>query len=87
MVDTRPGTQLPPALIEYWVHGPGAAKIGWGSGGPDFEACKIEINKAIVKGGKPPLSDRVISGLCSDLHVIATGHRPGHAPGESAGHG
>lgn len=80
----QPGTNLPPALVAYWTKGEGAAKIGWGQGG-DFARCKLEINAAIVKGGKKPLSDRVISGLCSDLHVIATGARPGHAPGEKQG--
>lgn len=79
------GTGLPPHLIEYWTVGPGAAKIGgWGHAG-DYESCIIQVQKAIIDGGKPPLSDHVIHGLCSTLHEIATGARPGHAPGEQHG--
>lgn len=79
------GTQLPPALIKYWTAGEGAAKIRFGESG-DFARCKVEIQKAITKDGKPPLPDHVLSGLCSTLHVIAThGFRPGHAPTEQTG--
>lgn len=82
MVDTRPGTALPPHLIEYWAFGPGAAKIGgWGHDG-DYDSCLIQVQRAITDGGHPPLPDHVIHGLCATLHHIATGAAPGHAAGE-----
>jgi hypothetical protein len=81
MVDTQPGTALPPALLKYWLTGPGAAKIAWGSPG-DFNRCRVNINAEVTKDGNAPLSDHVISGLCATLHHMATGARPGHAPGE-----
>lgn len=77
------GTGLPPQLIAYWTKGQGAAKIGWGEPG-DFDRCRVAINEKVTEDGDAPLPDRVISGLCSTLHVIATGARPGHAPGEQA---
>lgn len=76
-------TRLPPQLITYWTKGPGAAKIQWSVPG-DFNRCRIAIQEAITSDGGKPLSDRVLSGLCSDLHVIATGARPGQAPSERA---
>jgi hypothetical protein len=84
MVDAHPGTGLPPHLVEYWTHGEGAAKIGWGTP-DDFYRCRVEINKEVSEHGAP-LPDHEISGLCATLHKIATGASPGHAPGESAGH-
>jgi hypothetical protein len=62
-------------LMEYWAHGPGAAKIQWGVDG-DFDRCVTELGKYVSPG--------IIKGLCSNLHVRATGARPGHAPGEQA---
>jgi hypothetical protein len=73
-------TNLPPKLVAYWVAGEGAAKIGWNTPG-DFERCKTAIQAAVVKDGKA-LSDRVLSGLCSNLHVLATGGRPGRGSAE-----
>lgn len=70
------GTGLPPALVRYWTAGAGGAKIAWNAPG-DFDRCRTLINAEIVKGGDAPLGDHVISGLCSTLHLIATGHRPG----------
>ena len=82
------GTGLPPRLIEYWVHGEGAAKIRWDAPeGGDFDRCRIEIQKAITDGGGKPLPDREISGLCSTLHLMATSARPGHGPAEQASKG
>ena len=81
MVDTG-GAQRHPAdtqrLMEYWAHGEGAAKIRWGVSG-DFGRCVAELSKHVGPG--------IVKGLCSNLHVRATGARPGHAPGESDGHG
>lgn len=55
--------------------------IDWGVDG-DFDRCVVAITKAV--NGK--LSESAIKGLCSNLHVRATGARPGHAPGETAAH-
>jgi hypothetical protein len=84
MVDAHPGTGLPPQLIATWTHGKMSAEIGWGTDG-DFHRCEVAINTEVTKDGKPPLSPRVIAGLCATLHKIATGAAPGHAPGESTG--
>jgi hypothetical protein len=62
-------------LMEYWAHGEGAAKIRWGIDG-DFERCVRELSKHVSPG--------IVKGLCSNLHVRATGGRPGHAPAEEA---
>jgi hypothetical protein len=87
-VDTG-GKQRHPAaterLMAYWAEGPGAAKIRWGVPG-DFDRCIIQVQKAVTDGGRPPLPDGVIKGLCSNLHQRATGARPGHAPTEQHGH-
>ena len=80
--DTHPGDGGARKLKDYWAHGPGAAKIGWGTDG-DFDRCRLEIQKAITKDGRAPLPEGEINGLCSNLHKEATGARPGHAPGES----
>lgn len=70
-------------LKTYWAEGPGAARIGWGTDG-DWARCIVNIQEAVSKHGAP-LPDRMIKGLCAELHQRATGARPGHAPGESAG--
>ncbi|MCX8559785.1 hypothetical protein OS122_02580 [Mycolicibacterium mucogenicum] len=69
-------------LFNYWAHGAGAAKIGWGTDG-DFDRCIANVQAAVTDGGKPPLSDSTVKGLCANLHHAATGAWPGHAPGES----
>jgi hypothetical protein len=61
-------------LMRYWAHGRGAALIGWGTDG-DFDRCVVELSKYVSPG--------IVKGLCSNLHVRATGARPGHAPGET----
>jgi hypothetical protein len=63
--------------MRYWAEGPGAAKIQWGVAG-DFDRCVVELSKHVGPG--------IVKGLCSNLHVRATGARPGHAPGEEAMH-
>lgn len=79
------GTGLPPQLIKYWTVGAGAVKIDWGVPG-DFDRCVANIQAEVTDGGKPPLSDRVVHGLCATLHKIATGASPGHAAGEQTPH-
>lgn len=74
MADTHPGDGSAERLMEYWAHGPGAAKIQWGVEG-DFDRCRVQLGKYVKPG-------RMLDGLCSNLHVRATGARPGHAPGE-----
>jgi len=64
-------------LMRYWAEGPGAAKIQWGVPG-DFDRCVAQLSKHVGPG--------IVKGLCSNLHVRATGARPGHAPGEKAEH-
>lgn len=63
-------------LMTYWAHGVGAAKIQWGVPG-DYDRCIVELGKHV--------DPKIVHGLCSNLHVRATGARPGHAPGEQAG--
>ena len=65
-------------LMNYWAEGEGAAKIGWGKPG-DFDRCVMELGKHV--------GPEIVKGLCSNLHQRATGARPGHAPGETDGHG
>lgn len=81
-----PGKGGAEPLIRYWTEGAGAARIRWGVPG-DFNRCRVQVQAAVVKGGSKPLSDRVLSGLCSNMHVRATGARPGKAPGEQAAGG
>lgn len=84
MVDTGGQARHPGSterLVTYWAEGAGALKIKWGIPG-DFERCVHEIQSAITKGGRAPLPDGEIKGLCSNLHKRATGGRPGHAPTE-----
>lgn len=74
------GTRMPPQLIKYWLTGPGAAKINWNVPG-DFDRCVTAIQAEVSEDG-PPLSDRVVKGLCATLHKMATGGSPGHGSAE-----
>lgn len=65
-------------LMRYWAEGEGAAKIQWGVPG-DFDRCVVQLSRYVGPG--------VVKGLCSNLHVRATGARPGHAPTEIAASG
>jgi hypothetical protein len=65
-------------LMRYWAEGEGAAKIDWGVAG-DFARCELELGKYV--------GPSVVKGLCANLHHRATGAWPGHAPGETDGHG
>ncbi len=66
MVDTRPGDGDAERLKEYWTHGPGAAKIAWGTPG-DFRRCVVQLGKYV----------RDPEGLCNVLHQRALGRPPG----------
>jgi hypothetical protein len=78
------GTGMPAHLVAYWVDGAGGSRIAWGTDG-DYSRCLVEIQAKVSEHGAP-LGDNVIHGLCATLHKVATGARPGHAPGEHAGH-
>lgn len=53
-------------LAEYWTHGKGAAKIGWGTH-DSMKRCIAELRKYVHKSP---------GGLCADYHKIATGEWP-----------
>ncbi len=61
---------------------PAGKAIRWGVDG-DFERCIVAVHAKVAEHGKPRLGDHVIKGLCSTLHVEATGARPGHAPAKT----
>lgn len=73
------GTERHPAdterLMEYWAHGPGSAKLQWGTPG-DYDRCLVALGKYV-----PP---QEVHGLCQNLHIRATGAPAGHAPAELA---
>lgn len=62
-------------LMAYWSHGAGAALIGWDTPG-DFARCELQLAKYV--------DPKILPGLCSNLHLRATGARPGHALGDKA---
>lgn len=55
-------------LRDYWVRGPGAAKIGWGIPG-DFNRCRMNLAQYI----KP----QHLAGYCANRHYDALGFWPG----------
>lgn len=60
-------------LRDYWVHGAGAAKIGWGTDG-SFARCVALLGEHV----KNP------QGLCAEYHHAATGEWPAEKGVESA---
>lgn len=54
-------------LKRYWLHGPGAAKIRWGSGG-DWSRCYKHLAKYMGRRAK---------GYCQNLHQDANGFYTG----------
>jgi hypothetical protein len=66
------------ARLRAWAINPaeGGKVFQWGKPG-DFDRCR-----AFYKGKVPA---RMIDGWCANLHKLATGARPGHAPGEKHG--
>lgn len=71
-------------LRQYWEHGQGALKIGWGTEG-SYNRCLVELGKYVTPN--------VIHGLCANLYHGATGTWPGehahhdHKPGDHPGPG
>lgn len=59
-----PHGATPQQLEEYWVHGEGAAKVGWGAP-DDFYRCVAELGKYVSPGQ--------VHGQCENLHELATG--------------
>lgn len=59
-------------LKNYWVRGPGAAEIGWGTDG-SFARCTARLGKHV----KNP------QGLCAEYHKAATGEWPAEKGVES----
>lgn len=55
-------------LRDYWVRGPGAAKIGWGTPG-DFNRCRVNVAEYV----KP----QHLNGYCANRHYDALGTWPG----------
>jgi hypothetical protein len=53
-------------LVEYWVHGEGAAKIRWGTTG-SMTRCIRHLRKYV---------HREPGGLCAEYHKLATGEWP-----------
>jgi hypothetical protein len=52
-------------LVEYWVHGEGAAKIKWGVSG-SMKRCIRHLTGKVRGPG----------GLCAEYHRLATGEWP-----------
>jgi hypothetical protein len=59
-------------LKNYWVRGPGAAKIRWGTDG-SFDRCTRQLGKYV----------RDPKGLCAEYHKAATGEWPAEKGVES----
>jgi hypothetical protein len=81
-ITSKPGTEDGPGwlthpvdtdrLRDYWTHGAGAAKIGWGVAG-DFNRCRAALAQYI----KP----NYLSGYCANRHKDALGFWPGQEGG------
>lgn len=70
--DLRPGDGDAERLRIYWTTGVGGQKIRWGVPG-DFKRCVALLD---------PYMPGQAEGYCSNLHLRATGARPGHAATE-----
>jgi hypothetical protein len=70
-------------LKQYWEHGKGAAKIGWGTQvGHDFDRCVAEVTTAV----KGKMTDSQVKGYCANLHHDVLGVWPGgEHPGGNKG--
>jgi hypothetical protein len=61
-------------IHDYWVSGPGAAKIRWGEP-RDFYRCRTEVGEEI--GESSPAKLRYINQICAQWHHDAIGLWPG----------
>lgn len=66
-VDTHPGSAE--RLKQYWEHGEGAAKIGWGTAG-DFDRCVLLVTE------HTDMTPEQAKGYCNERHHGATGMWP-----------
>lgn len=66
-------------IRKYWVHGKGAAKIGWGAPN-DFYRCRSQLRKYVA-------NPEWLSGLCANMHKEALGVWPGQEDGGRKGGG
>lgn len=62
-------------IRRYWVHGKGAAKIRWGTGG-DFNRCRKQLAKYIA-------NPKWLAGACANMHHEALGIWPATHAGKS----
>lgn len=60
-------SRMPADLQAYWLAGPGAAKVRWGTEG-SFGRCVREMREYFPQNPE---------GLCANLYHEATGHWPG----------
>lgn len=60
-------SRMPPQLKAYWLRGPGAARIRWGTPG-SFRRCVRELRDDFPQNPE---------GLCANLYHEATGRWPG----------
>jgi HK97 family phage prohead protease len=69
---------LPHQLADWWEHGAGAAKIGWGTPG-SFDRC---VRLAVAEAHIDPERAK---GFCAERYHAATGTWPGAHSGNHAG--
>ncbi|ATN93750.1 capsid maturation protease and MuF-like fusion protein [Streptomyces phage Abt2graduatex2] len=70
--DTDFQSRMPDQLKAYWLRGPGAARIRWGTPG-SFDRCVRELRDEFPQDPK---------GLCANLYHEATGKWPGENSAE-----
>lgn len=68
MADIEPLADATNNLEDYWKHGEGAAKIGWGTHG-DWTRCYHHLRKHMV--------DDLAKRTCAQWHHDVTGVWPG----------
>ena len=66
MADTKPGDGN--NLEDYWKHGPGAAKIRWGTPG-DFTRCQAHLSRHV--------GEERANRICAQWHHDENGFWPG----------
>ena len=71
---TPEGEESAERLREYWTHGEGGAKIGWGAPG-DFDRCVLELGKYVEDA----------KGYCAERHHDALGIWPATHAAEERG--
>jgi hypothetical protein len=76
LADHVPGmsfiSRMDPELQRYWLTGPGAAKVRWGTEG-SFRRCVSHLRKYFPQNPE---------GLCANLYHEAVGHWPGEKRGK-----